>query len=154
MRRAIFAKADGVVRQDVDDFGMLQRRHADRIARIVREDQEGAAIGNHAPVQRHAVHRRGHAELANAVIDIASAIVVGGQRGSRLGLGVVRTGEVGAAADHRFQRLSQHAQGHFAGLAGGDGLRFRDQIANVTFDRFAGGDVRCIITRLAGGIAV
>ena len=48
MGRAIFAKADGVVRQDIDNALVLQCRHADRVAAIVREDQEGAAIRDHA----------------------------------------------------------------------------------------------------------
>ena len=35
-----------------------QRRHAQRVARVVGEHQEGAAVGDEAAVQRHAVHDR------------------------------------------------------------------------------------------------
>ena len=79
-------------------------READRRAGIIGEDQEGAAIGDHAAVQRHAVHRRGHAELADAVIDVAAGIIRRGQRLDVLGFGVVRAGEVGRAADRRRER--------------------------------------------------
>ena len=51
-------------------------------------------------MQRHAVHRRGHAVLADAVMDEAAGIVGGAHRLHRLGAGVVGAGEVGRAADH------------------------------------------------------
>ena len=71
VRRAVLAQADGVVREDEDHPLLHQRRHAQRVARVVGEREEGAAVGNEAAVQRDAVHDRGHAELAHAVVDVA-----------------------------------------------------------------------------------
>jgi hypothetical protein len=40
---------------------------------VVAEGEEGAAVGDEAAVQGHAVHDGGHAELAHAVVDVATA---------------------------------------------------------------------------------
>ena len=51
-------------------------------------------------MQRDAVHRRRHAVLADAVMDVAAGIVVGGRRGfCASAIGQVRVGEIGRAAD-------------------------------------------------------
>ena len=55
----------------------MQRAEADRRPAVVGKDQEGAAIGQDAAMLRHAVHRRGHAELADPVIDVAAAVIFG-----------------------------------------------------------------------------
>ena len=47
-----------------------------RVARVVGEHQERAAVGNQAAVQRHAVHDRGHAELAHAVVEVVAGRIV------------------------------------------------------------------------------
>ena len=70
--RAVLAHADGIMRHHEDDADAHQRGEADRRAAIIGEHQEGAAIGNDAAMQRHAVHRRRHAMLADAVMDIAA----------------------------------------------------------------------------------
>ena len=80
-------------------------------------------IGNDAAVQRHAVHRRGHAVLAHAVVDEAAGIIVGRHRLHRLGARVVRAGEVGRAADHLRHRRDQAFEREFAGRARRDVLR-------------------------------
>ncbi len=95
-----------------------QRRQADRGARVVGEDQEGAAIGDHPAMQRQAVHGRGHAVLADAVIDVAALAVVGVEGAEVGGQRVVRAREVGRAADGLGQRLVDHAQHHLGGFAG------------------------------------
>ena len=59
------------------DALLHQRRHADRVAAVVAEGEEGAAVRDEAAVQRDAVHDRGHAELAHAVVDVAAAPAVG-----------------------------------------------------------------------------
>src|SRR3546814_9058521 len=66
-----------------DDARALQRRQPDRGARIIRKHHEGAAERNHPAVQRHAVHRRRHAEFADAVIEVAARIIVRRQRRGR-----------------------------------------------------------------------
>ena len=71
-------------------------------------------------MQGQAVHRGGHAMFADAVMDIAAGIVAGLDDGGFLGLGIVRAGQVGGAADqfrqHRGQRVDHMLRGH----AGGD----------------------------------
>ena len=127
VRRAILAEPDRIMRHDIDDARILQRRQADRRAAIIGEDQEGPAIGDDPAVQRHAVHRRGHAELADAVIDVAPGIILGRQRPGRLGLGIVGAGEVGRAADGRRDCGGDHFQRHFRRLARGERRRAVDQ---------------------------
>jgi hypothetical protein len=72
VRGAVFAQADGVVREHMDHALLHQRGHADGVAAVVAEGQEGAAVGDEAAVQRHAVHDGGHAEFAHAVVDVAA----------------------------------------------------------------------------------
>ena len=96
-----------------------QRREADRRAAVVGEDQEGAAVGDHPAVQRHAVHRRGHAVLAHAVVDVAAGVVAGRRTGHALDEGVVGAGEVGRAADHLRDGGDETLERHAGVLAGG-----------------------------------
>ena len=115
VRRPVLAEADRVVREDVDDALLHQRGHADRVAAVVAEGEEGAAVRDQAAVQRDAVHDRGHAELAHAVVDVAAAPAFGVRRdapsaskrsgGVCAGVGEVRAGQVGAAAEQLGQRL-------------------------------------------------
>jgi hypothetical protein len=104
------------MRHDVDDTGLLERGKADGGAAIIGEDQEGAAIRDDAAMQRHAVHRRRHAELADAVIDVAAGIIVAGERLLRLGLGVVGAGEIGRAAERFWKRGVDRLQREFDAL--------------------------------------
>jgi len=115
------------MRHDIDRADLLQRGQANRTARIVGKDQEGAAIGDHPTMQRHSVHRRRHAEFADAVIDVAPAVVFGSKGLDTARLGVVGTGKIGAAADHIGQNRVDRAQRHLAGLAGCHVLRFRNK---------------------------
>ena len=84
-----------------------QRRHAHGIARVVGEHQERAAVGTEAAVQRHAVHDRGHAELAHAVVDVVAGGIVGRDGLRVLAEGVVRAGEVRRAAEQFGQRRAR-----------------------------------------------
>ena len=93
----------------MDDALAHQRRKPDRRPAVVREHQERAGVGDDAAVQRHAVHGRRHAVLAHAVVDEAAGEVGGRDRLHRLGLGVVRAGEVGRAADHLGDRRRSEA---------------------------------------------
>jgi hypothetical protein len=96
--RAVLAEADAVMGHHVLHRHAHQRREPHRGARVVGEAHEGAAIGPHAAMQRHAVHRRRHAVLADAVIDVAPLAVLGLEDAEIGGLGVVRAGQVGRAA--------------------------------------------------------
>ena len=92
-------------------------------------------------MQRHTVHRRGHAEFANAVIDVTTAVVVGGKRPDAARLGVVRSRQIGAAADRIGQIGVDLRQCHFARLAGRDLLRFVDQRLDITIEAEAFGEI-------------
>ena len=70
--RAILAKADRVVRHHEGCADPHHGGQADGRAAIVREAQERAAIRDEAAVQRDAVHRRRHAVLAHAVVDVGA----------------------------------------------------------------------------------
>jgi hypothetical protein len=70
----VFAEADRVMRHDEDRADAHQRGQPHRRSRIVGEAEERARIGDDAAMQRHAVQRRRHAKLADAVVDIAIAI--------------------------------------------------------------------------------
>ena len=68
----VLAEADRIVGHHVDDALLHQRREPDRRPRIVGKGEEGAAIGEHAAMQRDAVHRRRHRVLAHAVAHVAA----------------------------------------------------------------------------------
>jgi hypothetical protein len=72
VRGPVLAQTDAVMREDVDHALLHQGGHADRVAAVVAEGQEGAAVGNQPAVQRHAVHQRGHAELAHTVAQVVA----------------------------------------------------------------------------------
>ncbi len=121
VRRAVFAQTDGVVREDVDDPLLHQRAHAHAVARVVGEHQEGAAVGQEAAMQRHAVHHGHHAEFAHAIRQIverrAGRGLLEGMRG--LDRGEVGTGQVGRTAEQARQRGHQGFKRDLRGLARG-----------------------------------
>ncbi len=123
MGGAIFAEADGVMGHHIDHALAHEGREANAGAAVISEDQEGAAIGNDAAMQRHAVHGGGHAMLANAVVDIARAVVGGVQGFHVLGFGIVGTGEIGGAADGFGHGGVDHIKGVLRCVAGGDPWR-------------------------------
>ena len=75
VRRAVLAEADRVVREHEDVAQLHQRRHAQRVARVVGEREERAVVGEEAAVQREAVADRGHRELAHAEVDVVAGRV-------------------------------------------------------------------------------
>ena len=109
-----------VVRHHVDDALAHERREADRGPAVVGEDQERAAVGHDAAVQRHAVHGRRHGVLAHAVVDVVAAEVAGRDGGVVLGARAVGAGEIGRAADQAGQRRDELLQHLLRGDAGGD----------------------------------
>ena len=111
---------------------------ADRRAAVVGETEEGAGIGDDAAVQRHAVHRRGHAVFAHAVVDVAAGVVGRVEGGHVLGDGVVRAGEVGRAADHLRHRRDQRLQRRARPGAGGVVGRLGRQLVDVGGERHEG----------------
>ncbi len=110
VRRAVLAEADRVVRVDEDHALLHQRRHAHGVARVVGEHQERAAVRDESAVQRDAVHDRGHAELAHAVVQVVAADVVAGNGLRPLVVRVVRAGQVGRSAEHLGNRGAEHVE--------------------------------------------
>src|SRR3546814_13357827 len=70
--RAVLAEPDGIMGHDIDDALTHQRRKPDGRPAVIGAHQEGDADWHHALVQGEAVHRRGHAVPAHAVMDRAS----------------------------------------------------------------------------------
>ena len=120
MRRTVLAETDRVVRHYIDDAGLHQRRQTDRRAGVIGEGQERAAIGNEPAMHGDAVHRGAHPMLADAEMDIAAGEIAGLDVGLVLGLGVVRRGQVGRAADQLRHRRHQRVEHLARGLTGSD----------------------------------
>ena len=78
------------MREDVDGVRAHQGGEAQRIARVIREHEERAAVRHEATVQREPVHHGRHAEFAHAVEDVIAAPF------ATHGLGALRHGQVGA----------------------------------------------------------
>ena len=78
-------------------------------------------------MKREAVHRRRHAVLADAVVDVASAVLSGRDVDEVLRLGVVGGREIGRAEDEFGHRHGQDVEGDLARLSRRDRLRLGDE---------------------------
>ena len=112
VRRAVLAHAERVVRPDVDHMQAHQRREAHGGLHIIGEDEERAADGDHAAVQRHAVRNTGHRQLRDARLEEFPTEIA---LRERLGLlqvtvGLVRIRQVGRSHDHVVDLLGEDAQ--------------------------------------------
>ncbi len=149
MRRPILAKADGIMRQHIDDMLAHQRRQADCRACIIGKDQKCAAVRNEPAVQGKAVQGRGHAEFADAVMKIAAGEILRRHRFHIGGLGIVRAGQIGRAAKQialDFRQLIKR-------LLRGDARRLRRiGFARLAFER-VGRFSECRAER-AGNVAI
>src|SRR5690606_12750221 len=116
--RAVFALTDGVVGQHVDHAQLHQRRHPHAVAHVVGELVEGTTERQDAAVQCHAVHDRGHAELAHAVGNIVAWLLAADVLEARIA-GQVGTGQVGRTADELGQYRCESGNGVLRCLAGG-----------------------------------
>ena len=122
MRRAVFTKADRVMREDVDDALLHEGGHAQGVAGIVGERQERGGVRNETAVERNAVHDGGHAELTDAVADVAGKEVAAVKRLDAGPVREVRARQVGGTAEQFGKRGRKSVEGLLAGLTGGDGL--------------------------------
>ena len=118
MRRAIFAKANRVMRQHMNNALAHQRRKPHGGAQVIAKDQEGAAIGNDAAMQRHAIHGRRHAMFAHAPMHETPAEIAGSNRRHALHIGIIGPREVRRTADHFQHGWHQGFQSLLAGNAG------------------------------------
>src|SRR5688572_2581685 len=98
MSWTVLAEPDRIVRPYEDGLGAGDRGQPHGGLHVIAEDEERAAEGNHAAVHGHAVHRRAHAVLADAEVDLAAAGLGGGLHALlQHRAGVAR--QVGAASD-------------------------------------------------------
>ena len=77
----------------------MEGRESDGRAAVIREAQEGAAVGDQAAVQGDSVHGGSHGVLAHAIMHVGAAVFAGLDLGHALGLGVVRRRQVGGASE-------------------------------------------------------
>ena len=104
MGGAVLADADGVVAEHEHGLGPRDGRQADRWAHVVEEDEERPTDREHAAVHRHPDARRTHGVLADPVVHLAAAGVVGGLLTARLGqLDAGVAGEVGGAGNEPWE---------------------------------------------------
>ena len=90
------------------DALLHQRRHAQRVARVLGEHQEGAAVGDEAAVQGDAVHDRRHAELAHTIVDVVAVATRCCSRAFEpFQIGEVGAGQVGRAAEQFRQHRAE-----------------------------------------------
>src|SRR5439155_18146789 len=96
----ILSKPDRVVREDPDRGDLHERAQADRLARIVREDQVCRPIRPELG-KRKAVDGGGHPVLTNAEVEVATASLVGRERRGSLERqrDAGRACEIGGATD-------------------------------------------------------
>jgi hypothetical protein len=94
-------------------------------------------------VQRDAVHRRRHAVLADAVVDIAAGIVTGRDAAHILGQRQVGMRQVGGAANRQIGRGVDNAKRHFRCLARRHLRRLLDMLLAERIERFRDGSGTC-----------
>src|SRR5262249_56274541 len=111
MRWTVFAQADGIVGEDIDDWNFHERGEAHGWASVVAEDQErGAKRADFA--QHHSIQNGTHSVFADAEVEIPSFVVAGFEvagaveREPRLSRGR----KIGCAADQPRYLLGQSIQ--------------------------------------------
>ncbi|MNH08630.1 hypothetical protein D3C79_680520 [compost metagenome] len=120
MSRAIFTQTDGVVGVNEDGALLHQGGHAQGVAGVLHEHQEGGAVGDETTVQGDAVHDGGHGELAHAVVDVVACRALGSQRLGAGPHGQVGRGQVGGTTHELGQQLAEGFQGVLGCFTGRD----------------------------------
>ncbi|MNZ67251.1 hypothetical protein D3C78_854920 [compost metagenome] len=109
--RAIFTQTDGVVGVDEDGALLHQGGHAQGVAGVLHEHQEGGAVGDETTVQGDAVHDGGHGELAHTVVNVVAGGIFIGQGLGAGPHGQVGRGQVGGTTHELGQQLAEGFQG-------------------------------------------
>jgi len=120
MSGAVFADADGVVGEDINDGEVGESGDANGAAAVVGEDEESGAAGAEESIIGEAVEDAAHAVFADAEADIAT-VAIGGIE--VFGGGDVIEGgaiEIGAAADEIGDGVGDGLEDIASGFAGGD----------------------------------
>ncbi len=146
--RPVFAHADAVVGEDVDDRRFHQRRQANGRPHVVGEDQERAAIGTHAAVQGHAVEDAAHGVFAHAEANVAAGEVAPPQVAGPLQVGLVRWRQVARTAQQRRHLGRDGVENDARRHAGGHALARLEQLIHVQ------GHVELAIEHVAEQLAV
>ena len=146
--RAVLAEADRIMREHMNDALLHQRGHAQGIAAVVAEREKRAAVGNEAAMQAHAVHDRGHAELAYAVAKVIARSITARVHAA-FEVREVRCREIGGAAEHFRQPRREQIEHELRSLAGRDGAADRRE-----FLRGAQHGVRVVRRQLAAHAAL
>ena len=100
MRRAIFAKADRIMCQHMNNALAHQRGKPHGGAEVIAKDQEGAAIGDDTAMQRHAIHGCRHAMFTHTPMDEATTEIAWRNRRHALHIGIIGPREVRRTANH------------------------------------------------------
>ena len=144
MRRPVLSQRDAVVRPDVDDMRLAQRREPDaRSACSPRTRRTSRRTGSSAAVERHAGHRGGHGVLAKAEVNVSSRVAPDTARSTlrwqvSTGLGRQRALEVAASAHPGASRRIEIG-------------RSADQVRHGARQRLEDGSSRVACRRLAVG---
>ena len=72
MGRTIFAYADGVVGEDVDDPDFHQRSHSDGITTVITKSQKSPTVRNEPSMECDPVERGCHTEFTHTVVHITA----------------------------------------------------------------------------------
>ena len=120
--RAVFADADGVMREDVEGLELREGRHADRRAEVVGERQERRTRALEDAVVGHAVEDGAHPVLTDTEVEVAPSrgrdVEVAGVLDVVLGRAV----KVGGTGQHERRSLGDGVDARFAGETGREGV--------------------------------
>ena len=120
MGRTVFADTYRIMGQDINDPNTHQSCQTHGRTHIIGENEERAAIGNYAAVQRHAVHYRAHRMFANAVHDVVAVIVAADNGFHSLHESQVGSGQIRRTADNLRNMRHNRLQTELRRLAGGN----------------------------------
>ncbi len=76
MGGAVLTHGHAVVGEHIDDRQFHQGRQSNGGADVIGKDQECAAVGADAPVQKHAGHDGAHGKLTDAEADVAAVVMI------------------------------------------------------------------------------
>ena len=117
MRRAIFAKADGIMRHNIDNALFHQCRQTNGWAAIIGKHHKGATVRDGTAMKGNAVHSRRHAMFANTVMNIGAAIIAMIENRMIRNPGIVRSGQVGRSTKQGWADWQNGFNGFLAGHA-------------------------------------
>ncbi len=130
VRRPVLPDPDRVVRPDVHDGQLGERRQPHRRAHVVGEDEERAAEHEEPAVVGDAVGDRAHRVLAHAEVEVPPLGRAAEERPRRLHERLGRRGEVGVAA-HQVRQPRGHGREHGAARVAGGHRRVRREAREI-----------------------